>query len=47
MGGGRSQPVNLQVRSSGQAAVTNMALSFAMSFTNQRGGLLWIFIFGS
>ncbi|GIL91128.1 hypothetical protein Vretimale_9573 [Volvox reticuliferus] len=35
--GCRSQPVSLKVRSSGQAAMTNMALSFAMSFTNQRG----------
>ncbi|GLI60599.1 hypothetical protein VaNZ11_002772 [Volvox africanus] len=37
VGGCRSQPVSLKVRSSGQAAMTNMALSFAMSFTNQRG----------
>ncbi|PNW88680.1 hypothetical protein CHLRE_01g040150v5 [Chlamydomonas reinhardtii] len=36
-GGGRSQPVRMQVRSSGKAAVRDMALSFAMSFTNDRG----------
>ncbi|KAG2448512.1 hypothetical protein HYH02_006403 [Chlamydomonas schloesseri] len=35
--GAKSQPVRMQVRSSGKAAVRDMALSFAMSFTNDRG----------
>ncbi|PNH04168.1 hypothetical protein TSOC_009703 [Tetrabaena socialis] len=34
---GRSQPVSLQVRTQQAAQQANMALSFAMSFTNQRG----------